>query len=92
MFIKITQKQLRIGVIGLVVLLTVMPRFVYLDRFLTADEKRWQANVAGFTKKLSHGHLSQLLQQPHPGITTQWFAAAAISSSDWGVRKLPLVA
>lgn len=71
--------------------LIALPRFLYLDRFLTADEKRWQANVAGFTTKLSHGDLNQLLQQPHPGITTQWFAAATIPSDNWAIRKIPLV-
>ena len=31
------------------------------------------------------------MQQPHPGITTQWFAAATTFSDDWAVRKIPLV-
>lgn len=74
--------------LGLVIFL---PLFFDLDRFSTADEKRWQANVAGFTEKLAHGKLGQLLQQPHPGITTQWLGALTIHSDSWTVRKLPLI-
>lgn len=68
-----------------------MPRIFYLGQFLTADEKRWQANVAGFTNKLSQGRIGELVQQPHPGITTQWFAASAVFNTNWAIRKLPLV-
>ncbi len=88
---KISLPSPRLTLICAIIVLTVLPRFLYLNRFLTADEKRWQANVAGFTAKLSHGKLTQLLQQPHPGITTQWFAAATIQSDNWAVRKIPLV-
>ena len=50
------------------------------------------ANTAGFARKLAHGQWGELVQQPHPGITTQWFGAVAIRADDWAVKKLPLVA
>lgn len=77
----------------LVVLVTaiLLPRVFQLGQFLTADEKRWQANVSGFTTKLSQGRLAELVQQPHPGITTQWFAAATVFQTDWALKKIPLV-
>lgn len=69
----------------------ILPRLPYQDRFVTADEPRWQANVAGFTTKLATGNMGQLLQQPHPGITTQWFAAPGIWQDSWPGKKLPLI-
>ena len=82
--------------LGLLLALVVLSAGLYarlasLDRFTTADETRWLANVRGFTTKLSQGRLGSLVQQPHPGITTQWFAAATTFSDDWAVRKIPLV-
>ncbi|OGY33590.1 MAG: hypothetical protein A3D99_00025 [Candidatus Andersenbacteria bacterium RIFCSPHIGHO2_12_FULL_45_11] len=69
----------------------ILPRLPYQDRFVTADEPRWQANVAGFTTKLATGRIGELLQQPHPGITTQWFAAPGIWQQSWAGKKLPLI-
>lgn len=68
-----------------------LPRLTNLDQFIAADEPRWQANVAGFTTKLARGDIGNLLQQPHPGITTQWFAAPGIWSDSWAGKKMPLV-
>ncbi len=75
----------------ILVLATLAPRVFDLDRFLTADEKRWEANTAGFLRNLSTGDWGHLLQQPHPGITQQWLGAVTVLSDSWTVRKLPLV-
>ncbi len=69
----------------------ILPRLTYLNRFVTADENRWQARVTGFTMKLSQGRIGELLQQPHPGITTQWFASPAIWAASWAGKKIPLI-
>ena len=84
-------KTTKILILILIVATTAWTRFYQLDRFTTADEKRWLANVSGFTNKLAHGKLDKLVQQPHPGITTQWFSASTVHSESWTIRKLPLV-
>lgn len=76
---------------AVLLLAIVLPRFTDLERFITGDEKRWQANVAGFTMKLAHGRIGELLQQPHPGITTQWFASPGIWQESWAGKKVPLI-
>ncbi len=79
-------------VLGSALLATILlPRITNLDTFITADEPRWQANVAGFTTKLSKGDIGHVLQQPHPGITTQWFASPGIWQQSWIGKKIPLV-
>jgi len=77
-------------VIGLLATI-LLTRVTDLNRFITADEPRWQANVAGFTTKLAKGDFGNLLQQPHPGITSQWFASPAIWQKTWAEKKIPLV-
>ncbi|MEX1997145.1 MAG: glycosyltransferase family 39 protein [Candidatus Andersenbacteria bacterium] len=77
-------------IIGLLAMI-IAPRIFDLDAFLTADEKRWVANTNGFVMKLAARQWDNLLQQPHPGITTQWFGAPTIFSDSWTIRKLPLV-
>lgn len=72
-------------------LLIVLPRTLDLDSFQTADEKRWLANTTNFITNLAHGDWSHLMQQPHPGITTQWIASPTAFSDSWAIRKLPLV-
>lgn len=80
------------GIVSIALLTAIiLPRLPYLDHFVTADEPRWQANVAGFTTKLARGDIGELLQQPHPGITTQWFAAPGIWQDSWGLKKLSLI-
>ncbi len=67
-----------------------IPRVQNLDTFRSPDEDRWIANTNGFTHKLAHGNLDALVQQPHPGITTQWLGALTIGAESWAVKKLPL--
>jgi len=87
----LTKKHvLGLTIFGLLILV-FFPRVLDLDATRSPDEKRWVANTAGFTRKLAHGQWHQLLQQPHPGITTQWLGALTISSDDRAVQKLPIV-
>jgi hypothetical protein len=67
-----------------------IPRVQNLDAFRSPDEDRWIANTNGFTHKLAHGNLEALVQQPHPGITTQWLGALTIGAESRAVKKLPL--
>lgn len=77
-------------VLGLT-LAVLLPRVLDLDTFLTADEKRWEANTAGFLRNLSTGDWGHLLQQPHPGVTQQWLGAVGVLAESWTARKIPLV-
>ncbi len=82
-------KQHWLLIAGLVILV-LLPRLFDLGAFMTADEKRWLANTAGFTKGLATLHWEKLVQKPHPGITTQWLGAITVHSNSWAVRKVPL--
>lgn len=73
------------------IVLTLTPRIFDLDTFTAPDENRWLANTTGFTEKLARGKWDQLLQQPHPGITTQWLGATMVRFPSWTLRKLPLI-
>jgi len=74
----------------LLTLAILLPRLFDLGAFQAADEKMWVANTQGFTKNLALGRWDKLLQQPHPGITTQWLGALTINSSSLATRKIPL--
>ncbi len=78
-------------IILLLAFTVLIPRIFNLNAFLAPDEKKWLANTSGFTTKLAHGNWDDLVQQPHPGITTQWLGAPTVFSNSWAIRKLPLV-
>ncbi|PIT98005.1 MAG: hypothetical protein COT71_02995 [Candidatus Andersenbacteria bacterium CG10_big_fil_rev_8_21_14_0_10_54_11] len=75
----------------LLILLLAFPRLLDLNATRSPDEDRWMANTAGFTRKLANVQLRDLVQQPHPGITTQWLGALTIRFDNWETRKLPVV-
>lgn len=77
--------------VAILAIITLLPRIFNLGAFISPDEIRWVANTSGFTTKLAYGKFDQLLQQPHPGITTQWLGAMTVRADSWIVRKLPLV-
>ncbi len=79
----------KISIFLLLCVAVLSPRLFDLDTFRTPDEDRWMARTAGFTNKLAHGRLAELIQAPHPGITTQWVGALTIRYESWAVRKLP---
>jgi len=68
----------------------MLPRVLDLGRFQTADEKRWLANTTAFVNNIAHADFKHLMLQPHPGITTQWFAAPTIFADNWNIKKLSL--
>ena len=80
-----------IGIVIALAMIVVFPRVLDLDAVRSPDEKRWLANTNGFVTKLSQGRVSELVQQPHPGITTQWLGSLSIRAQSWEVKKLPLV-
>lgn len=82
--------QATLLVTGLLILI-ILPRLFNLGAFMTADEKQWLGNTAGFTKGLATLNWEKLVQQPHPGITNQWLGAITVHSDSWEIRKLPLV-
>jgi len=88
----VSKKILGSAVLILAILFLLFPRVLKLDAFRSPDEKRWVANTAGFTRNLSMGKWDKLLQQPHPGITTQWLGSLAIRFNSWQAKKLPIVA
>lgn len=84
------RSQTSLLILALIILI-LLPRLFDLDAFMAADEKQWLANTAGFTKGLATRHWEKLVQQAHPGITTQWLGAITVHSDSWAIRKLPLV-
>lgn len=81
----------KIAVIIVLALLATVPRVLDLDAFRSPDEDRWMANTNGFVDNLATGRWGNLVQQPHPGITTQWLGALTVRYDSWALQKLPLV-
>jgi hypothetical protein len=52
------------------------PRLLSLDRFVTADERRWLARSANFYLALTQGDFAQTFQREHPGVTIMWLGTA----------------
>lgn len=75
---------------ALLVLAIFAPRVISLDAFTSPDEPQWERNTQNFAKALENFDLKNLYQQPHPGITTQWLAAATINDTTWGQKRMPL--
>jgi hypothetical protein len=49
-----------------------LPRVLALDRFVTADERRWLTRSANFYQALTHGDWPHTFQREHPGVTIMW--------------------
>jgi 4-amino-4-deoxy-L-arabinose transferase-like glycosyltransferase len=82
----------KIMIVILLALAVLLPRIFDLDAFMTADEKRWIAGTAGFTRKLALLQWDKLLQWPHPGITVHWLGSLTIhENQSLALQKLPLV-
>ncbi len=74
---------------AIVLVVSLLPRIISLGAFISPDEPQWYRNTIGFKQGLLSGNLAELYQQPHPGITTMWLAAATIDSESWAARRLP---
>ena len=55
-----------------------LPRFLALDRFVTADEPKWLARSGNFYLALAKGDLENTFTREHPGVTVTWAGAAAL--------------
>lgn len=82
-------KHVLIGLYTALMLAVFIPRIANLDAFLSPDEPQWERNTQNFVAALKEGDMKDLYQQAHPGITTQWLAAASIEQPTWGAKRLP---
>ena len=55
-------------------LLTLYPRLINLDGYLTTDEGNWMGRTALFTRALRDGDPRGTYQSGHPGVMTMWTA------------------
>lgn len=60
-----------------VVVATLLPRTLDLNRFVTPDERFWLRRSANFYFALTDGRFAQTLQAFHPGVPTTWAGALA---------------
>ena len=58
--------------VALVVLATLLPRVLALDRFVTPDESLWVTRAGHFACALRQGDWAGTFQREHPGVTTTW--------------------
>lgn len=84
------QKKMFLALYALLVVVIFLPRLSHLDAFTSPDEPQWEKNTKNFVTALRTGDFKGFYQQPHPGITTQWLAAATIEAPTWGGKRLPL--
>ncbi|MGD9093485.1 MAG: glycosyltransferase family 39 protein [Anaerolineales bacterium] len=64
----------------LILLATLLPRILALDRFATPDEYLWLTRSANFYTALARGDISSTFQREHPGVTTMWAGTAGFLS------------
>lgn len=81
--------QVVLGYVTLIIL-SIGTRSADLDAFTSPDEAQWERNTQNFVTAIKKGDFKNLYQQPHPGITTQYLAAATIHAQTWGIKRLPL--
>jgi 4-amino-4-deoxy-L-arabinose transferase-like glycosyltransferase len=55
-----------------------LPRTVGLERFVTADERRWLTRSANFYQAIVHGDWPATFQREHPGVTIMWAGMAGL--------------
>jgi Dolichyl-phosphate-mannose-protein mannosyltransferase len=58
--------------LAIVLMVTLLPRVVALDRFVTPDEYLWVTRSANFYCAVSQGDWRNTFQRQHPGVTTTW--------------------
>ena len=63
--------------LAIVLIATLIPRVVALDRFVTADENLWITRSANFYCAVSQGDWKNTFQRQHPGVTTTWAGTLA---------------
>jgi hypothetical protein len=58
--------------LGILTILYVASRCVFLDRWIMIDEVHWVGRSANFYRALWSGELQYTFQQSHPGVMTMW--------------------
>ncbi|MBX3056839.1 MAG: glycosyltransferase family 39 protein [Anaerolineae bacterium] len=56
-----------------------LPRLAAIDRYVTPDELVWVFRSVQFRQALLAGHWADTLTAGHPGVTTTWLGALAVS-------------
>lgn len=69
-----------IGISTFLFMLALVPRASSLNAFLTPDERRWVERSMGFLVALLDGDLRGTARAGHPGVTTMWTAAIALTT------------
>jgi 4-amino-4-deoxy-L-arabinose transferase-like glycosyltransferase len=62
-----------------VFVLSVTPRLLARDQFITSDEDQWMSRSGGFAYALTTGELRRTYQNGHPGVTTMWLGVLSMS-------------
>ena len=60
-------------------IIALLPRLVAVERYITPDELTWVYRSVLFREALLHGQWVDTLIAGHPGVTTTWLGALAIS-------------
>ena len=63
--------------LAIVLIATLLPRVVALDRFVTPDEYLWVTRSANFYCAVSQGDWKYTFQRQHPGVITTWAGTLA---------------
>lgn len=61
-----------LALLAVLLVMTLVPRMVALDRLSTPDEPLWLARSANFYQALASGNLDDTYQYVHPGVTVTW--------------------
>jgi hypothetical protein len=81
---KLNRQNLRQGVSVFnlpftVFIVTLLPRVMALNAFLTPDERRWLGRSVQFLAALLYQDWGGTLRKGHPGVTTMWTAVAGLT-------------
>lgn len=60
--------------------ISLLPRLVALERYITPDELVWVYRSLQFRQALLDGHWAGTLVAGHPGVTTTWLGALSLSA------------
>lgn len=66
-------------IVGLLLLVSGLPRLLDLGLFLTADEKNWIGRSYEFVRAFKDFRFNDMMQTTHPGVTTMWISGMAVS-------------
>lgn len=61
--------------VAVLFLLSLAPRIVALDKFVTYDERKWLARSGNFVQAIESRQFARTFQREHPGVITMWMGA-----------------